>query len=298
MRNEALETFVAVHRAGSIVGATEALHLSQPAVSRRLAALERELGAPLFERLAAGLRPTTAGDALLPHAEAALAAEQDGVDAVRELTAQPIGPVTIAIVGSLAGSWLTGALRDFARDHPDAELAITTATSAEVCDQVRRGDAALGVSYATGVLPGLDVEPLFDEALVAVCAPDHHLAGRTVGSIADLADETWLVFPTIGTRPESSGDRIRRSLTAVGVADESLRPIDSLTAQKRLAEAGFGIALVPESMVAEELAAGSLATIDLRRPMPPTPVTLATRTGGYLSRAATALRTALRTAAT
>jgi DNA-binding transcriptional LysR family regulator len=297
VRNEALLTFVAICRAGSIAGATEALHLSQPAVSRRLAALERQLGAPLFERLATGLRLTTAGEAFLPHAEVALAAEQDGIDAVRAMTDRAVGPVEVAIVGSLAGSWLTGALRGFAVEHADVDLAIVTATSAGVCDLVRRGEAALGVSYAAGDLPGLDLEPLFEERLVAVCAVDHPLAGRTVDDVGALTAETWLVFPTVGTRPESSGDRIRRALAAAGVADDDMRPIDSLTAQKRLAEAGFGLALVPDSTVTEELATGTLAAIGVRTPVPPTPVTLTTRTGGFLSRAASSLRRALRDAA-
>lgn len=296
VRNEALLTFVAICRARSIAGATEALHLSQPAVSRRLAGLERDLGAPLFERLATGLRLTTAGEALLPHAEAALAAERDGIDAVRELANRPVGPVTLAIVGSLADSWLSDALRGFAVDHPDADLSIVTATSAGVCDHVRRGEAALGVSYATDDLPGLDVERLFDEHLVAVCPPDHPLAGRSA-AMTVLGRERWLVFPRVANRPESSGDRIRQLLVAAGVPDDAMQPIDSLTAQKRMVEAGFGLAMVPASTAAEELRRGDLAVVDLRPPPPPTPVTLATRTGGFLSRAAETLRGMLRTAA-
>jgi molybdate transport repressor ModE-like protein len=67
--NPAIDTFLAIHRTGSISAASEALHLSQPAVTRRLQTLERRLGAPLFDRTRGGLRLSAAGEVLLPHAE-------------------------------------------------------------------------------------------------------------------------------------------------------------------------------------------------------------------------------------
>jgi DNA-binding transcriptional LysR family regulator len=297
MRNEMLLTFVAIHRTGSISGASARLHRSQPAISRRLMGLERSLGAKLFDRTPAGLHLTSAGQVLLPYAEAAMAAETDGIEAVREHADRPTGGITLAIVGSLATSWLTAALRDFARRNPDVDLSITTANSREVCDQVRSGDAIAGVTYARPDDRALSSEILFGEDLVVICAADHPLAGRTVASLADLHRERWLAFPPIPGRSGSSANHVRSLLDLADVPPELVKPVDSLTAQKRLAEAGFGIAALPNSAVGEELAGGQLGSIRFRQPLPATPVRLATRAHGYRSRAAQELVGSLRRSA-
>src|SRR5216117_1724990 len=81
MELDQVETFVAIVRRGGFTRAASSLHLSQPAVSRRLDLLERELGRPLFDRTRGGARLTEAGQAFLPHAEALLASMRDGVEA-------------------------------------------------------------------------------------------------------------------------------------------------------------------------------------------------------------------------
>ncbi|MDP9133340.1 MAG: LysR family transcriptional regulator, partial [Actinomycetota bacterium] len=91
-----LEALVAVARRGGFTRAATALNLSQPAVSRRLGLLERELGAPLFERIPSGIVLTAAGQAFLPHAEALLASMRDGIDAVRALEGTDRGAITLA----------------------------------------------------------------------------------------------------------------------------------------------------------------------------------------------------------
>src|SRR5262247_2290568 len=96
------EAFVAIVRRGGFTRASAALHLSQPAISRRLHLLERELGAPLFERIRSGVVLTEAGRAFLPHAEALLACMHDGVDSVRALHQVDRGAITLALVGTLA----------------------------------------------------------------------------------------------------------------------------------------------------------------------------------------------------
>src|SRR5881628_1072563 len=85
MEIDQVETFVAIIRRGGFTRAASSLHLSQPAVSRRLDLLERELGRPLFDRTRGGARLTEAGQAFLPHAEALLASMRDGVEAVQAL---------------------------------------------------------------------------------------------------------------------------------------------------------------------------------------------------------------------
>src|SRR5215813_786778 len=87
-----IEAFVAIVRGGGFTRASATLHLSQPAISRRLHLLEDELGAPLFERIRSGAVLTEAGRAFLPHAETLLACMRDGIDAVGALAAPTGAP--------------------------------------------------------------------------------------------------------------------------------------------------------------------------------------------------------------
>src|ERR1051326_4966403 len=125
-----VEAFVAIVRRGGVTRAASALHLSQPAVSRRLDLLEREVGAPLFDRMRAGLTLTEAGRTFLPHAEAVLASVRDGLDAVRALDRPDTGRVTLALVGTHASTALTARLQRFRRAYPGARLVLRTALSA------------------------------------------------------------------------------------------------------------------------------------------------------------------------
>src|SRR5262249_20076883 len=113
-----VEAFVPIVRPGGSPRAATALHPSQPAVSRRLELLEREVGQPLFDRARAGARLTEAGRTFLPHAEALLASMRDGVEAVQALNRADRGTVTLALVGTLASTTLTTRLRKFRQTHP------------------------------------------------------------------------------------------------------------------------------------------------------------------------------------
>jgi DNA-binding transcriptional LysR family regulator len=93
MDSDALLTFLTVHRRGGISNAAKALHRSQPAISRRIALLEQELGVPLFERITGRTMLSDAGRVLVPYAERAVAATQDAENAVRALARPNSGPI-------------------------------------------------------------------------------------------------------------------------------------------------------------------------------------------------------------
>ena len=284
-----LETFVTIARRGGFARAAEGLHRSQPAISRRVEMLERQLGSPLFERVRGGVILTEAGRTLLPYAEVALAGLKDGAEAVRGLARGERGAVSIALVGTLASTRFAGMLRQFGQRHPSVKLELRTANSQEVSDLVRRGEATLGLRYFTETDPGLVSEQITEEALVLACAPDHRLAGRRVRDPGALAGQRWVAFPPRRRRREPFATALEQRLAAAGIEAEEIVRIDSLTAQKRLVEAGFGIALLIESSVQEELRLGSLAIIDAPALRGGVPVTLVRRRNGYLSGAAQSL---------
>jgi DNA-binding transcriptional LysR family regulator len=289
-----VETFVAVVRGGGFTKAAALLHLSQPAVSRRLDLLERELGAPLFERMRSGVILTEAGRTFLPHAEGLLACMRDGLDSVRALQQVDRGTITLALVGTLASTTLTGCLQRFRDAHPRVELRLRTALSEEVSVLVRRGDATLGLRYGGDPHPEMLSVTVYDEPMMVVSSPLHRLARHRRVAPSSLGVERWVAFPPRNDAfYEPYPWSLQNRLAAWGLSPAEIIPIDSLTAQKRMVEAGFGLALLPESSVDEELRTGSLREMRISGKRVTIPVALIHRRRAYLSGAARALMTEL-----
>ena len=294
MDSEALRTFVAIHRAGGFALAGEQLHRSQPAISRRIAVLEDQIGAPLFDRIAGGIVLSQAGRALLPHAERVLAALNDAKQALKETRASNAGAVSLAVVGTLASTELTAVLKRFSARFPKAQLSLRTATSAEVSELVRSGQADIGLRYHDDPSAEILCEALRPETLIVACARHHRLAGKTVRSLTALRGERWLAFPLLPGRSEATS-HIHAQFLVRGVGEIAWTPVDSLTAQKRLIEAGFGLALVPESSIMEERASKTIATIRVSDLKAVNPVSMIVRKGGYLNAASQRLIEIVRT---
>lgn len=290
MELDHVEAFVAIARRGGFTRAAATLRLSQPAISRRVHLLEHELGAPLFERLRSGVALTDAGREFLPHAEALLASMRDGIDAVAALRGASRGGVTLAIVGTLASTALTDRLRRFREGHPAIDLRLRTALSAEVSALVLRGDATLGLRYDVDPHPDLVSSTIQDEPMLPVCSPRHRLARARRVDPPALAGERWIAFPPRqGRTREPYSSALEHRLAACGLSASPIIPIDSLTAQKRMVEAGFGLALLPESSVDEELRAGTLRALRIPAMRITIPVVLIRRRRAFRSGATQAL---------
>src|SRR5882757_3746458 len=120
-----IRAFVAVVRCGTFTAASAHLNITQPALSRRIQLIEQALGAPLFERFPGGPRLTETGREFLPHAEAALTALEEGVEAIGGMVRGGRGRVALAALGALCNAAVVEALRKFRDDTPGAELALS-----------------------------------------------------------------------------------------------------------------------------------------------------------------------------
>jgi DNA-binding transcriptional LysR family regulator len=291
-----IEAFLAVVHEGQITRAALLLHLSQPAVSRRIETLESELGVRLFERLPQGVRLTAAGGAFRPHAERIAAAATDALRAIRDLDEASSGQIAIALVGTLASTSLPRRLRLVRERFPAVRLTLRTARSDLVSQLVRQGEADVGLRYFLDPGPGLVSLPVGDEDLVVVAAADDPLASRSLVRPEYLAAIPWVSYP-VGTA--SSGEPfaslLRRQLGLIGVEPETMIEIDSLTAQKRLIEAGFGVGMVPLSAIAEEVRLGTLVVLPVPDLAATVPIVAIHRRDGYLSPATRHLLATLRT---
>jgi DNA-binding transcriptional LysR family regulator len=285
-----IRALISIAQLGGVTRAAGTLNRSQPAVSRRIRQLEIALGALLIEKVSGGVILTEAGRSFLPHAEAALAAIEDGIAAVRDTRGDGRGSVAVALVGTLAGTTVAEHIRRFAREHPGVRLELRTANSREVSALVRRGEVTIGVRYFDDRSVELVSHLVAEETLVVVSSSNHRFAGRRRVAIAELRQERWVGFPQRGAT-SSFANLLEHKLSAAGLDGAEIAPVDSLTAQKRIVEIGFGLALLPESSIQEELRLGTLAVIDVPRLSATIPVAVVHRRNGYLSGAAKALLT-------
>lgn len=238
LRADRLRVLREVARQGSFSAAADALHLTQPAVSRHVAKLERETGMRLVDRLPGRLRLTDAGRTLVEHAEtvvASLTAAERSLDALR---GGETGTLRIASFPSAAASLVAGALRAFHRAHPGIEISFADAQSDEALEVVRAGEADVALAFGPGPADaaGLRVVPLLADRLQAALPAGHRLAGRSRVRLAELRDEGWIV----GTTATLTVDACRRA----GFEPRIVARTDQQNASHALVAAGLGVTLV------------------------------------------------------
>lgn len=289
-----IRTFVAVYEAGGFSAAASVLNRSQPAVSRRISQLEARLGFRLIERIGQSVSLTSAGRSYLPRAKSLLAAVADAERTSQELKSGSTGVFVLAVVGTLANEGLAGILRNLRTAFPCVTVKIETDTSDGVSQRVSSGHADIGIRYYASSDSELANELVGTEKLKVICSSDHPLASTAIDDLSPLIAESWLVFPSRDAGPPRPPMHLISAIRAVGYDSFKWSAIDSLTAQKRLVEAGYGVSLMPESALHDELGRGRLSTIDVRGLDMTYPVNIVSRKNGYCSPYSSAFRTAVR----
>ena len=240
----ALECLVTVVEQGSLTKAAAALHMSQPALSHQIAAIERELGTPVIERLPRGIRPTAAGLAAVAEARIALAAADRAVMAGRRVAAGVGGRIRIACAETMTAWVLVPVLRSWRRRFTDVELDLKEYTSADRMLEVLLGG---GTDIIVGPPPTRTdehVEVLGSEEIVVVASPEHRFSKMDAVPLAELATE-----PLVHYHPGNGNALwIEQFAAARGVVlpQPTLRTGSPRTAAQ-LAAAGMGVAIVPFS---------------------------------------------------
>ncbi|MFC6879110.1 MULTISPECIES: LysR family transcriptional regulator [Actinomadura] len=187
-----LRYFCAVADEGNLTRAAEWLGLRSPSLSQQIRSLERELGAPLFERSAAGMALTAAGEALLPEARAALAAAERGARAVASAVVD-VRPLTVGVPPGVPPD-LPERLRTAARDL-GAEVVFEDVATDGQLPRLRAGGLDFGVLALPVDGTGLDVRTVRDEPLGVLMTRGHPLAALDGIGWADLEGQELLWFP-------------------------------------------------------------------------------------------------------
>jgi DNA-binding transcriptional LysR family regulator len=279
-----LRYLVTIVETGGFTRAAERVHVAQPGVSAQIRQLERELGQELLDRSGRTVRLTDAGEAVLPHARAALRAIDDLRDVADEMAGLMRGRVRLGMVTSCGVPDMPALLERFHRVHPGIDISLVEDNSHALMDQVRDGtlDVAL-VALGMRDPEGLTLSVIADEELVAVVAYGEPLSKQDTVGLGVLVDHTWISMPA------GSGMRgvLDELCTAAGVKPRIALEATNPQMLAELAARGLGVAIVPESTALEH--EHHLHAVRIVRPSVRGRLALAWRTDGQRSVAARAL---------
>jgi len=248
-----LRVLQAVGESGSFSAAAERLDYTQPAVSKIVATLERQLGTTLVDRGIRPLRLTEAGSAVARRAGAAfeqIAAAELEVEAIANLSA---GSLRVGTFSSAGAAMVVDALRAFRTSHPDVEVTITEiGMPSALTRSLRRGDLDLGVSFDYPEIgdtfeDDLHLEHLLDDPFDVVVPRGHRLEHDRTIRFADLSGENWLLGDFGADSP--SFRMIDRRCRDAGFDPTVAYRINDCQMAQALVAAGEGIALLPRLML-------------------------------------------------
>ncbi len=236
-----LQALVAVADQQSFRAAAESLHLSQPALSRRIGKLEAALGTPLLARTTRHVALTATGREFLEPARAALGGLQDAVLRLAGSTALRHGRVGLACVPSVAAQVLPTVLRAFTTRFPGVRVQLTDGSASAVLAAVTDGQADFGIDFVGAQEPEVRFEPLGREPYVLVMPRTHAWARRRSVRWGELAGQRMV---SVSRR---SGNRV---LIDQALAELPARPVafheaEHVAGALALVEAGLGVAALP-----------------------------------------------------
>ncbi len=240
-----LEYFVAVAEEANFTRAAARVHISQSGVSAQIRRLERELGAPLFDRSGRTASVTTAGTAALERARAVLAAVEAVRHAVDEVNGLLRGRLVVGMVTACTVTPLFDALAAFHRAHPGVDITLIEDNSDRLIERVRRGTVDVALVGASGTVPaGLGALPIVSERLVATVPFDHPLGGCHGTTLAEISR-----YPIVSL-PEGTGIRavFDEACAARGIQMDIALQATAPGTVADLAQRGLGVAILSESM--------------------------------------------------
>ena len=236
-----LRAFVALAELESFRAAAEALHLSQPALSRRIGKLEDALGVRLFDRTTRSVNLTAVGRDFSRKARDLLDELENTLLGIRDVAAKRTGEVTVACVPSAVYYFLPGVMKQYHERYPMIRVRVVDEDANAVLSTVIRGEADFGLNFIGTQEPEIEFEPVLKEPFVAACRRDHPIARKRRITWAELNEHEYM------TVAKSSGNRLLIDLALTDIPARprwfyEVRHVSTLVA---LVEAGLGVAAVP-----------------------------------------------------
>jgi LysR family nitrogen assimilation transcriptional regulator len=258
-----LRYFVGIVDSGSVSRAASDMHIAQSALSQHVAVLEREFNTPLLLRSARGVAPTEAGKQLYRHAQLMLQQAEQARASVSNCTSEPSGPVSFGMPLSLAGSLAYPIFEAVWQHHPLVRLQMHEGVSGSILEWIRTGRLSIGLAFDDENLDGLDAIPVMEERLFLVVSTRSPLAKRKVVSLAEVQQLPLIMpLPGQGLRPGLERAMVREGMVLSHVVAEA----NCVHLLKRAAMAGVAHTVLGWQSFADEVAAGTLAGLQIVRP--------------------------------
>ncbi|MBY8849618.1 LysR family transcriptional regulator [Saccharothrix sp. MB29] len=290
-----MQVLRAVVSTGSITAAAENLGYTPSAVSQQVAALEREAGLPLLDRVGRGVRPTTAGRVLTEHAARIADRLVEAEAALADLRAGRTGRLRVRYFATAGAALVPPAVAAFRTAHPDVALDLKLTEPDDPAVEVAAGpaDVAVVVSHAADEpTRGVHLVHLLDDPYLAVLPRGHELARKRVLDLADLAGEPWVdaVVP-----PGPCRGIVLDACAGAGFAPTVVVEADDYPTAQGFVAAGLGVTIVPKLSLG--VVHPGVVVRRLRRPEPTRTICAAAREDAVGSPAVDSLLRALRAAA-
>lgn len=264
-----LRYFVAVAEEGSINRAAARLHLTQPALSRQIKALEDEVGECLLSRTGNSIRLTEAGTLMLGEARAVLERAEGALARVRAVCSAP--PFRLGYSPSLTAGLLSPAVAAFSQRHPRVRVEMRDMASCEMNRALEKGEIELAISVPPDrPSPGIVWHNLASQRVRVALARSHPLAAREFLNAADLHGQR-LVFFTRDDYPEY-WENVRAWFKENGVDARVAGEYDGVSSLMAAVEAGLGLALVAER--SDQLAPPGVVLRPVRPEPAPVPIAI------------------------
>jgi DNA-binding transcriptional LysR family regulator len=260
-----LECFLAIVEHKTFHRAAKACGLAQPALSRRIAALERELSGALFIRSSRRTQLTELGTIFAREARIVLEQVRSADRIVHDFTSGLTGHLRVAYVGSSGYTIIPGALRSFRKAYPDATISLEAILGHRQVEALQIGSMDIALHRGPVESTGLRVQRLRSDRFLLAVADDHRLAARRRVGVNELADEPFVALPS-ATRGGTS-DLVRTICAGAGFLPRVVQEVDTYGVLVSCVAMGIGIALVSES--ARSVAVAGVAYRDLVPDPPP-----------------------------
>lgn len=242
-----MEYFVTVVQEASFTRAADVLHVTQPALSHQIKALEKSVGGALLERMARGVRLTPMGRAFLPHAELAVRSAAQAAGRPAPPCGAEGGELHVATLHSLAVGVLPDVFARWRAARPRVLLRLHEYATAEALEEaVQRGTADLAFGPVPADPPGT-VVPVGEEELVLVVPFDDRLAGRTTVRLPELVDRAWV---RCALEPVVQGERfLDWACGKAGFRPRTAVWTEHTSTAVRMAAAGVGVCVASADVV-------------------------------------------------
>lgn len=275
MELKELRNFMRVARAGSVSRAADELRLAQPALSRQIRKLERDLGVSLFARHGRGVRLSAAGSLLLERAEAIVHLVHQTSEEIREDRSPIGGRVTLGVPPAAGRLLIPPFVEQFQKAWPKVALHMREGVTSSLQEWLLEKRIDIAILHNPPHLEALNISPILTERMLVVGPPVHQTKTRKPPAtfrIRDLADLP-LILPSMA---HNNRRLVEQAALEHGVRLRIKTEVDSVSFAKAMVEQGLGYTILTYAAVQDELARKQLSAYPIVRPTLSTRVTIVT----------------------